>query len=125
MRIFSIKHRRFRSGQDHTSEMMERLSRSLGCSSFTNRRIRNRTSGGVGGRGPRGPLLPDPHIYWTAGSKPAITFDLIFISASPVKQAFLSEDNKRQIIGFDVSARCLLIRKSDNGWPKLTSKRKY
>src|SRR5262250_3220338 len=25
-----------------------------------NRRMRNRTSGGVGGRGPRGPLLPDP-----------------------------------------------------------------
>jgi hypothetical protein len=24
-----------------------------------NRRMRNRTSGGVGGRGPRGPLLPD------------------------------------------------------------------
>src|SRR5262249_51874148 len=26
-----------------------------------NRRMRNRTSGGVGGRGPRGPLLPDRH----------------------------------------------------------------
>jgi hypothetical protein len=31
-----------------------------------NRRMRNRTSGGVGGRGPRGPLLPDSGVVGVA-----------------------------------------------------------